>query len=351
MCYKYTVIQNVLRKSILIADRRRQSRLEKQETKASSALALLAAAFFWGTTFVAQSLGAGNVGTFTFLTMRSFLGTALVLFVILIRNSILRRGRSKREAGGDKAATVSPVKAGRDLLVAGVCCGFCLFFASALQQYGIGLYVLDGDNGGTAKSSFITAMYVVIVPLLSIFRGKKPEGKIWGAVLLCVIGLYLLCLSDGLHFSRGDLFEILCALGFSVQIMTVDHFSGKVDGLALSATEFFTTGVASLLCMLLFERPDLLSIQKAMPAILYAAVFSNSIAYTCQIYGQKGVNPALASMIMCLESVFGVLSGVIILHEELGSRQVTGCVLMFAALLMAEIKFPPGKRTGRAGEL
>ncbi len=355
--------------------------MEKQETKAFSALALFAAAFFWGTTFVAQSLGAGNVGTFTFLTMRSFLGTALVVLVILIRNSIIRRGRSKKrtdtltggsetdtKAGADittgesdmnagadtvsgenRAGAVFPASTGRDVFVAGVCCGLCLFFASALQQYGIGLYVLDGDNGGTAKSSFITAMYVVIVPLLSIFRGKKPEARIWGAVLLCVIGLYLLCLGDGLNFSRGDLFEILCALGFSVQIMTVDHFSGKVDGLALSATEFFTTGVASLLCMLLFERPDFVSIQKAMPAILYAAVFSNSIAYTCQIYGQKGVKPALASMIMCLESVFGVLSGVIILHEELGSRQIIGCALMFAALLLAEIKFPGREKCDSSG--
>lgn len=330
-----------------ITGRERITGLEKQETKVSSALALFAAAFFWGTTFVAQSLGAGNVGTFTFLTLRSFLGTALVLLVIGIRTVLLRgKARSVKESGEDKTAGKAvdqgkvQTNVGRDVLVAGACCGLCLFLASALQQYGIGLYVIDADPGGTAKSSFITAMYVVIVPVLSIFRGKRPEARIWGAVALCVAGLYLLCLSGGLRFSRGDIFEILCALGFSVQIMTVDRFSRRVDGLKLSAAEFFTTGVASLIGMLLFEHPEIGAVQKAMPAILYAAVFSNSIAYTCQIYGQKGVRPALASMIMCLESVVGVLSGVIVLHETLGGRQILGCVLMFAALLLAELKIP-----------
>jgi len=320
--------------------------VEEQETKLSSALALFAAAFFWGTTFVAQSLGAGNVGTFTFLTLRSFLGTALVLLVILFRAKVLRR---KAPAGPEhntgkprQTKDVSPV------LKAGLCCGICLFLASALQQYGIELYVADADAGGTAKSSFITAMYVVIVPILSIFTGKKPAGRVWLAVFFCVAGLYLLCLSDGLSFSRGDIFEILCALGFSVQIMTVDRFSGRVDGLSLSAAEFFVTGVFSLICMLLLEHPEWASVQKAMPAVLYAAVFSNSIAYTCQIYGQKGVKPALASMIMCLESVVGVLSGVIVLHEELSIRQISGCVLMFSALLLAELKV--GKKQTAASQ-
>ena len=289
-------------------------------------LALFGAAFFWGTTFVAQNLGAGHVGTFTFLTLRSFMGSLILVPVILIRNKIVK----------DK----EPAKL-RALLLAGAACGACLFLASALQQYGIELYVKDGDKSGTAKASFITALYVVLVPILSVFFKKKPGKRIWLAVALCVAGLYFLCISETLHFTRGDIFVFLCALAFSVQIMCVDHFSPKLPGIALSSLQFFSCGILALIAMLLFEKPLLPEIGAAMPAILYTAVFSNGVAYTLQIIGQKRVQPTLASLIMCTEGIFGVAAGWLILHESLGLRQLGGCGLILSALLIVSL---PGKK-------
>lgn len=290
-------------------------------------LALFGAAFFWGTTFVAQNLGAGHVGTFTFLTLRSFMGSILLVPVILI----MKRITKDRE----------PAKL-RALLFAGAACGTFLFLASALQQYGIELYVKDGDQSGTAKASFITALYVVLVPILSVFFGKKPGKRIWPAVALCVAGLYLLCIGEELRFTRGDIFVLLCALAFSLQIMCVDHFSPKLPGVALSAVQFLSCGILALIVMLLFEKPELPQIKAAMPSLLYTAVFSNGVAYTLQIIGQKRVQPTLASLIMCTEGIFGVIAGWIILHEELGLRQLGGCGLILAALLIVSV---PGKKT------
>ncbi len=284
------------------------------------ALALLAAAFFWGTTFAAQSIGADYVGPFTYLTIRSYIGTAFLLPFIFGRSVYAKGKNTETPADTEK----------HPLLTAGVCCGFFLFASSALQQYGIGYST-------TANASFITAMYVVIVPLLSLFLGRKPGIRIWLSVILCVAGLYLLCMKDGFTLSYGDVFLLLCALGFSLQIMTINHFSPKVDGLKLSASQFFTVAILATVCMLLFEHPEKDALIKAMPSILYAGIFSNGIAYTCQIIGQKHVNPTVASLIMCLESVFGTLSGWLVLHEVLSIREISGCVVMFGAILLCTI--------------
>ncbi|MBR1471745.1 MAG: DMT family transporter [Lachnospiraceae bacterium] len=314
------------------------------------ALALLAAAFFWGTTFAAQSIGAGYVGPFTYLTVRSYIGTLFLLPFIfgrsLAEQSVPQAERSRRarlpkatfssRAGADKENLLSHKthKSGflkrHPLMIAGACCGIFLFLSSALQQYGIAF-------SSTANASFITAMYVVIVPLLTLFTGKKPGGRIWFSVVLCVAGLYLLCMKDGFSISYGDFFLLLCAVGFSLQIMTVNHFSPRVDGLKLSASQFFTVALLSTVCMFCFERPDMSSLWQAMPSMLYAGIFSNGIAYTCQIIGQRHVNPTVASLIMCLESVFGTLSGWLVLHEQLSIKELAGCVLMFAAILLCTI--------------
>ena len=299
------------------------------------ALALFAAAFFWGTTFAAQSIGADYVGPFTYLTIRSYIGTVFLLPFIFGKSLLEKR---KSEPSGQPAtAAVTEEDSGKQsfftahpLLTAGVCCGFLLFASSALQQYGI-------QYSTAANASFITAMYVVIVPILSLFGGKKPGIRIWISVVLCVIGLYLLCMKDGFTLSYGDVFLLLCALGFSLQIMTINHFSPKVDGLKLSASQFFTVAILATICMLLFEHPDKDALIKAMPSILYAGIFSNGIAYTCQIIGQKHVNPTVASLIMCLESVFGTLSGWLVLHEVLSIREISGCVVMFGAILLCTI--------------
>ncbi len=281
-------------------------------------LALFAAAFFWGTTFAAQSIGAEYVGPFTYLTIRSYIGTLFLLPFILLRSHFRKKS----------GIPVGPGK--HSLIKAGLCCGLFLFIASALQQYGIGY-------SSTANASFITAMYVVIVPVISLFFGKKPGTSLWISVVLCVVGLYLLCMTDSLKLSYGDFFLLLCAFGYTFQIMTINYFSPKVDGLKLSAAQFFTVAVISTVCMILFEKPDPALLYKALPTMIYAGIFSNGIAYTCQIIGQKRVKPTVASLIMCLESVFGTLSGYLILHERLTSRKILGCILMFAAIILCTI--------------
>ncbi|MCR5129448.1 MAG: DMT family transporter [Lachnospiraceae bacterium] len=298
-------------------------------------MALFAAAFFWGTTFAAQSIGADYVGPFTYLTIRSYIGTVFLLPFIFGKSLLEKRkpepsGQPATIAVSDESSAKQSFFTAHPLLTAGVCCGFLLFASSALQQYGI-------QYSTAANASFITAMYVVIVPILSLFGGKKPGIRIWISVVLCVIGLYLLCMKGGLTISYGDFFLLLCALGFSFQIMTINHFSTRVDGLKLAASEFFAEAVFATVCMLLFEHPNAENLMKAMPSILYAGIFSNGIAYTCQILGQKHVNPTVASLIMCLESVFGTLSGWLILHEVLSAREVAGCIVMFAAILLCTI--------------
>ena len=304
--------------------------------KLKYALALLAAAFFWGTTFAAQSIGADYVGPFTYLTIRSYIGTAFLLPFIFGR-SVYAKGKNTKtpentppSKTGETASPKNSFFARHPLLTAGVCCGFFLFASSALQQYGIGYST-------TANASFVTAMYVVIVPILSLFLGRKPGVRVWISVILCVAGLYLLCMKEGFTLSYGDIFLLLCAFGFSLQIMTINHFSPKVDGLKLSASQFFTVAILATICMLLFEHPEKDALVKAMPSILYAGIFSNGIAYTCQIIGQKHVNPTVASLIMCLESVFGTLSGWLVLHEVLSIREISGCVVMFGAILLCTI--------------
>ena len=276
------------------------------------------------------------MGPFTYLTIRSYIGTVFLLPFIFGRSFYANKKNPEKQENPASSKTGNPLSA-RDrffirhpLLIAGICCGFFLFGSSALQQYGIGYST-------TANASFITAMYVVIVPLLSLFLGRKPGIRIWISVALCVTGLYLLCMKDGFTLSYGDFFLLLCALGFSLQIMTINHFSPKVDGLKLAASEFFTVAILATVCMLLLEHPDRDALIKAMPSILYAGIFSNGIAYTCQIIGQKHVNPTVASLIMCLESVFGTLSGWLVLHEVLSIREIAGCVVMFGAILLCTI--------------
>jgi drug/metabolite transporter (DMT)-like permease len=323
-----------------------------EKRSAVGVLALLGAALFWGTTFVAQNLGAGHVGTFTFLALRCYIGTAFLLPFIMFRD--LRGRRKNRKvtlaAVGESTPKSDNIVDAEELTerrrlrnresrkvlrIAGFCCGGALFLGSALQQYGIGLYVMDADPCGTAKSSLITALYVVLVPIISTFVGKKPDRKLWISVVMCLGGMYLLCIKDSFVLTRGDIFILLCAVGFALQIMAVGYFSPKTDGLKLSAMQFFATALISTVCMILFEEIDLNAILAALPSILYAGIISNGIAYTLQIVGQKRVKATVASLIMCTEALFGTLSGWLILHEVLSLREMAGCALMFVAILLA----------------
>ena len=297
----------------------------------SHLLMLLLAAFFWGTTFVAQRIGADYVGPFTYLACRSWIAVAFLTPVVHFLDRIHeRRGRESRRPRSRAER--------RLLLIAGIATGCSLCAASAAQQHGMAFT-------SASKAGFITALYVVLVPLISMVFGRRPALRIWLCVALSLLGMYLLCLKRE-HFSLapGDAFVLLSALLFSVEILVVDHFSPLVDGVRLSRLQFLVVAVLSTGMMLGVERPGTENLVKALPAILYAGVFSSSIAYTLQILGQENVNPSLASLAMSMESVFSALSGALVLGERLSGRELLGCVLMFAAILLAQIEIRPRKK-------
>ena len=273
---------------------------------------LLLTAIIWGFAFVAQSVGIDTVGPFAFNGIRSIIGGLVLIPVILIIN----KGSLK------KVLT-------RDALIGGLCCGICLFVASTFQQWGIA----DSTVG---KASFITALYVVFVPVLGIFVKKKVSFKVWIGVAISLIGLYLLCMNGSLMLGRGDMFLLICAVCFSVHILVIDYFSPKADGVVISSIQFFVTGILCLICMLFTENPSWEMIYDGRYAILYAGILSCGVAYTLQVVFQKDVEPTAASLILCLESVFGALGGWIILGQTLSPREIVGCILMFAAIVMAQ---------------
>lgn len=286
-----------------------------------SALLLLTATI-WGVAFVAQSVGMEYIGPFTFNAVRNLIGAVVLLPCI----ALLKKVRtSERTAVADKRATV----------IGGLCCGVFLLVASSLQQIGI-MYTTVG------KAGFITAMYIVLVPLGGIFLKKKVGARVWFAVLLAVAGLYLLCMTDGgFSLQKGDILVLACALAFAVHILVIDHFSSKVDGVKMSCIQFFVCAVLSGVCMLLFESPDMAAILQAWVPVLYAGVFSCGVGYTLQIIGQRGLNPTVASLILSLESVVSVIAGWLILHQAMSGRELSGCVLMFAAIILVQL--PEGK--------
>lgn len=296
-------------------------------------LLLLLTATIWGVAFVAQSVGMDYVGPLTFNAVRCLIGGIVLLPCIAFQNKTGSRGsKDEKESAADSAGSR------KTLITGGIACGILLCVASSLQQFGI-MYTSVG------KAGFITAMYIVIVPVLGIFLGKKAGAKIWCGVVIAVAGLYLLCMTEsGFSIQKGDLLLMLCALIFSLHILTIDHFSPKVDGVKMSCIQFFTSGILSGIGMLLTETPRMTEILAAWMPILYAGVMSCGVAYTLQIIGQKGMNPTVASLILSLESVISVIAGWIILHETLSAKEMIGCVLMFAAIILVQL---PGKNKSK----
>lgn len=295
---------------------------------------LLLTAAIWGVAFVAQSVGMDYVGPFTFNTVRSLLGGIVLIPCIVLLKRI--NVGSKDTAGAAEHASGDPAGQRKVLLTGGVACGVLLCIASNLQQFGI-MYTSVG------KSGFITAMYIVLVPVLGIFLKKKAGIKIWCSVAIAVGGLYLLCMTDsGFSIQKGDLLLLLGAVIFSFHILTIDYFSPKVDGVKMSCIQFFTCGILSMVCMFLFEQPQIGAILQAWIPIVYAGVMSCGVAYTLQIVGQKGMNPTVASLILSMESVISVIAGWLILHQKLSGRELLGCVLMFVAIILVQL--PERKR-------
>lgn len=290
----------------------------KQQIKSS--LILLLTATIWGVAFVAQSVGMEYIGPFTFNAIRCVLGGLVLIPVILVLKKKKGTGAENQEKEDKKT-----------LWAGGIACGVILCIASNLQQFGI----MEASVG---KSGFFTALYIVMIPVIGIFIGKRPGIKLWFCVALAVVGMYLLCMKDGsFTIERADIMLLLCALAFSFHILVVDYFSPKVDGVKMSCIQFFVCGVLSAVGMLFTETPDIPNIQAAWLPLLYAGLLSCGVGYTLQIVGQKGINPVIASLIMSLESVISALAGWVILGQVLSPKEILGCVLMFVAIIITQI--------------
>lgn len=295
--------------------------MKKQPVHLKNSLILLLTAAIWGVAFVAQSVGMDYVGGFTFNMVRCIIGAIVLLPVIWF----LDRGRTSRSRTAEEKAAER-----KTLITGGICCGVFLCLASNFQQFGI-KYTTVG------KAGFITACYIVIVPILGLFLKKKCSPFIWAAVVMALIGLYLLCIQDGFSIGRGDILVMICAVLFSFHILVIDYFSPKTDGVKLSCIQFFVAGILSGIPALLLENPQFSSICAAWKPILYAGVMSCGVAYTLQIIGQKDMNPTVASLILSLESCISVLAGWVILHQSLSTREILGCVIMFGAIILAQL--------------
>lgn len=303
--------------------------LESKEGKQRVAsLGLLIAAFIWGTAFVAQSVGMDYVEPFTFQWARSFIGSVALIPVILVMNHSKKKCRYQ-EKGGNNGIESDRNGCGK-LIAGGICCGVVLCIATSFQQIGI-MYTSVGNAG------FITSMYMILVPILSIFLHKRVKLKIWICVAVATVGMYFLSVSETLTISKGDILVAVSAFFFAVQIMAVDYFAPQVDGVKLSCIQFLVVGIISLVISLFFENPSVNDIISAAVPILYAGVLSSGVAYTLQIIGQKYAPPTTATLLMSLESVFSLLGGIVVLHQIPTGREVFGCILVFAAVAVSQV--------------
>ena len=298
--------------------------------KTKNAILLILTAFIWGTAFVAQSVGMDYLGPFTFNGVRSLIGGAALLPCIWFLGVLNGKDTAGKDADGKPDEKASVPSGRKELVLGGIACGVLLFGASSLQQLGI-QYTTAG------KAGFITACYIVIVPVLGVFLGKRIGWKVWLAVATALVGLYFLCITEKFTIGKGDVLIFVCAIVFSLHILVIDYFSPKVDGVKMSCIQFFVCGIASMPFMFLLETPRIGAMIKGWMPLLYAGVLSCGVAYTLQIIGQKNVNPAVASLILSLESCFSVLAGWVVLGEQLSVRESIGCVLMFAAIILAQL--------------
>ncbi len=329
--------------------------------KLKNALLLLLTATIWGVAFVAQRVGMDHVGPFTFNAVRSMIGGLVLLPVIVILDrekagsrtaataargaglagkAVMSRGREDTAGKAETAESADPTgKTGavrdayrrKDLILGGISCGILLCAASNFQQFGV-------KYSTVGKAGFITACYIILVPILGLFLKKKCSPAIWLAVVMATAGLYLLCMEgDRFSISKGDLLLFVCAVLFSFHILVIDHFTLLADGVKMSCIQFFVCGLLSAVAMLLFEEPRWQDILSGWMPILYAGVMSCGVAYTLQIVGQKGMDPTISSLILSLESSISVLAGWAILGQRMNGYQLAGCGAMAAAIVLAQL--------------
>ena len=283
---------------------------------------LLITAIIWGCAFVAQSEAMDHMEPFTFQTARSVLGGVVLLPVIAASDAIKKKTRIyKRPTKREKRRT----------LLYGSLCGIVLFAATMFQQFGMSL----GTSSG--KAGFITALYILLVPVVGLFFKKKVRPVLWGCIALALAGLYLLCIKDGFTFALSDVLVLCCAVVFTGHIIIVDRFAPGLDGVRLSCVQFFAGAVVSAVFMFIFEKPALSQLASGWISVAYAGIMSSGVAYTLQILGQQRTDPTVASMLMSFESVFAVLGGIVIQHQMPTSKEWIGCALMFVAIIAAQL--------------
>ena len=300
---------------------------------------LFLAALIWGFAFVAQSAGMEHVGPFTFNAVRCIIGAIVLVPVALLWKP--EQGENVEQAGEKQSAMIKKEYAKnikttwlfriKTLLLGGISCGIFLGAATNLQQLGI-------MSTSVGKAGFLTALYIVLVPIAGLFFKKKCGVTVWIAVVCSLLGLYLLCMTEGsFSLAIGDLFPLGCAVAFTGHILVIDYFAQKVNGVWMSCIQFLVAGIISAIPMWFTEAPTWDAIRAAKLPILYAGVMSCGVAYTLQILGQKNYNPTIAVLILSLESCFSVLGGFMILHETLSARELFGCGLMFVAIILAQL--------------
>lgn len=280
------------------------------------------AALIWGTAFVAQSVAADHVGPFTFTAARSAGGLCVSAGAV--------SGVPLPAAAGFSGGGPGPAGSWRDLAIGGICCGVVLTMGTNLQQMGL-------ETTTSGKAGFITALYIVIVPIAGIFLRQKAPRAIWLSVALAVVGLYLLCVQESFSITEGDWYVLLCSFCFAGHILLIDHFTRKVDGVALSCVQFLVMAVLSAGLMLVMETPDWAGLLACIGPVLYVGIFSSGVGYTLQILAQKDSNPTVVSLLLSLESVFATVAGALILGDRMSGKEYLGCVLMLAAVVLAQL--------------
>lgn len=303
-------------------------------------LLLLLTSFIWGSAFVAQSSGMDYVGPYTYNMARNVLAFLFLIPVIYVIGK--KKGVTDNAGSGTGIDDVASGEANwksillpdRTTLVGGIYCGLVMAVASSLQQIGITMTT-------AGKAGFITALYIILVPLMGVFIGKKIPRIIWFCVVLAMAGFYLLCVKEGFSISKGDILVLFCSVGFSVHIMTIDHFTSKgVDGVKMACIQFAVAAIVMTPVMFLLENPSVSGLLSAWMTIAYAGILSSGVGFTLQIVAQKDTDPTTATLIMSLESVFAAVSGCLFLNEVLLLKEILGCILVFVAVILAQVPLP-----------
>jgi len=297
----------------------------KTKTQFKGVIMLLITAFIWGSSFVAQSIGMEDVEAFTFSGIRTLMGAVVLLPFIFVRDRLATKQMSEEEKSQKKKVDKKAIGYGAILGIA-----FCI--AGNFQQFAF-------NYSTSGKIAFITALYMFFVPFIGLFFRKRVPALTWGCVALGFVGLFCLCVNpnDMSNINKGDILAFICAIWYAVHILLVEKFASKTDGIKLSCMQFAVAGTISCILMFIFENPQIASIKSAILPLLYSGVMSCGIAYTLQIVGQKYTEATIASLLMCMESVFGVLAGAVVLNEKLRFLEIVGCVIMFTAIIISQL--------------